>query len=82
MATELKENAIEWITGEDTVTLTLTQRRFISRIYRMAEKHAECVKILAENPDGSIMATIPLSAIHLTIYDTKRAGFGKGEEEE
>lgn len=72
---EFQENVIEWLTGQDTATVTFSQKKYINRIVRMAEKHGSCVEILAKNEDGSITARIPLSAIHLTIYPTNTHGF-------
>lgn len=76
------ENSIEWYTGQKTATVSLTQRKHINRIHRMAEKHAELVEIVAENPDGSIVAHIPLSAIHMTIYGMKTGGFEGVDDDE
>ena len=73
--TNSNENCIEWLTGDKTVTCTITQKRFINRIRRMSETHGKLVEILAENPDGSILAKIPLRAIHLTIYGSNGKGF-------
>ena len=72
---EFQENVIEWLTGQDTATVTFSQKKYINRIERMAEKHGSCVEILAKNEDGSITARIPLSAVHLTIYDSKKGSF-------
>ena len=58
----MRENCIEWYTGSDTVTVTLTQQRFINKVRKLAESHAD-VTILAENEDGSILAHLPLSFI-------------------
>lgn len=76
----VKENVIEWLDGDQTVTCTFSQKKFVNRIKRMAENHASSVKILAENHDGSILASIPLSAIHITIYSPKNGGFYGGEK--
>jgi hypothetical protein len=48
----------------------------------MAEKFPSCVEIIAENEDGSIYATIPLRAVHLTIYDPKKPGFKGVDDDE
>ena len=72
---ENKENVIEWIAGSDKVLCTFSQRKFISKVKRMAEKHADSVEILAENPDGTMLARIPLKAIHLSIYEARGTGF-------
>lgn len=79
---EIKENVIEWITGDKRVTVSLTQKRFINRVKMLAEKHPEDVEIIAENRDGTICAHLPLKALHLTIYAPNTGGFAKEEEEE
>ena len=77
---DIKENVIEWITGDNRVTVSLTQKRFINRVKRLAEKHGEAVEIVAENADGSICARLPLKALHLTIYAPGTAGFARVDE--
>ena len=72
---ELKENVIEWVAGDETALCTFGQRRFINKVKRMAKKHENCVEILAENPDGTMLARIPLKAIHLSIYEARGTGF-------
>ena len=79
---EIKENVIEWITGDKTVTVSLTQKRFINRVKMLAEKHPELVEIVAENRDGSLCAHLPLRALHLFIYAPNTGGFAKVDEEE
>ena len=61
----MRENVIEWYTGSDTVTVTLTQQRFINKVRRLAETNAD-VTIEAENEDGSILAHIPVSFIKIS----------------
>ena len=65
---ELRENHIEWYSGADTMTLSLTQAKYINRVRGMVEKYPEIGSILAENPDGSVLAHISLRALHLTYY--------------
>lgn len=79
---EIKENNIEWYTGQDRVTVSFSQKKYVNRIKNMAEKHPSCVEIIAENEDGSIYATIPLRAVHLTIYDQKKPGFKGVDDDE
>ncbi len=57
---DFKENNIEWTTGDNTIAVTLTSQRHITRIRKLAERKPEDVKITA-NKDGSIYATLPLS---------------------
>ena len=67
------ENAIEWYTGDDTMTVTLSQQKYINRVLQLAQNN-NSVQIVAKNADGSICAHLPISALHLTIYtsNTKR----------
>lgn len=64
---ELKDNAIQWYTGEDFVSVTLSQRKYINKVRKMADKWPELVQILYENADGSIFARLPLKAVKLSI---------------
>ena len=77
----LNENLIEWITGSKTATVTASQKKYVNRIRKLAEKHPEIVEITAENEDGSITAHIPVRAIHLTVYDSKNKGFFGGADD-
>ena len=64
---ELKENCIEWLNGQDTISVTLSQGRYINKVKKLAKKHPDLVQILAENKDGSIFAHLPLKALKLNI---------------
>lgn len=61
----MDENVIEWITGDNRVTLSLTQRKYINKIKKLAANNSE-VEIVAENADGSICAHLPLSYIKIS----------------
>ncbi len=61
-----RENAIEWYTRDDRVTVTLTQQRFKSKVKDYATKYPEEVKIIAENDDGSLYAHIPLRYLKIS----------------
>ena len=71
--TDIRENVIEWLNGDKMVMATLSQKKLINRLRRMAEKYPSCVEIVAENIDGSILARFPVSAVHITIYGQKTA---------
>lgn len=64
---ELKENVIEWITGEDTISVTLSQTKHINKVERLAKKYPDLVQILKRNEDGSIFAHLPLKSLKLNI---------------
>ncbi len=59
------ENAVEWIRNSDVATCTLSQKRFISKVRRLKEKHLDDVDIVAENQDGSIVVRVPVSWVHI-----------------
>lgn len=54
---ELKENVIEWFNGDDTISVTLNQKKYISKVKKLAEKYPDLVQILDENKDGSIFCS-------------------------
>jgi len=63
----LTENVIEWVTGDSQVTVTLSQKKYITKIKKMAIKHPDEVTIIHENSDGSIVAHLPLKSIKISI---------------
>lgn len=67
MGSDYPENVIEWLTGQDRIALTLSQKKYVNTVYRMKEKYPDLVDIVAENDDGSIYATMPLSALRFQI---------------
>lgn len=61
-----KENNIEFLTGADTATITFTQRKYISKIKRLAKKYPDEIKYYVENKDGSVCAEVPLTWIKVS----------------
>lgn len=59
------ENVIEWVKDGDQATLSLSQRRTISRVKQLAEQYPDQCQILAENKDGSLYAHLPVSWIRI-----------------
>lgn len=72
---DFRDNHIEWITGDSRITVTLTQKRFINRVLKLAKKHEDAVEIVANNADGSLCAHLPINALHLFILPSKTGGF-------
>lgn len=70
---EVKDNSIQWYTGDDYVSVTLSQRKHINKVRKMAKQHPESVQILHENYDGSIFARLPLKAVKLSIITRKES---------
>lgn len=61
-----KENAIEWYTGDDTVTISLSQKKFINKIKKLSEEFPDEVRIDRINNDGTVLAHIPLRYIRIS----------------
>ena len=61
------ENVIEFIENSKEMTVTLSQARFISKVKKLAKQFPDEVKIIVENEDGTIVAHMPVSALHLNI---------------
>ena len=61
-----RENVLGWFKGSEIATVTFSQGRYIGKIKKLAEKHPDDVKVL-ENADGTILAYIPVKAIHISI---------------
>jgi hypothetical protein len=61
----MRENCIEWLNGQDRVTVTLSQGRLINKVKKLAEKHEE-VEIVRENEDGTLLAHLPLKYIKIS----------------
>ena len=60
------ENVIEWVKDGEWATLSLSQRRTISRVKHLAEQYPEQCQILAENKDGSLYAHVPVKWIKIS----------------
>lgn len=79
---DCKENHIEWYTGMDAMTLSLTQKKHINKVLKLKEKYPDKVDVI-ENTDGSICAHLPVKALHLQIYEREGQipGWMKEEDE-
>lgn len=60
------ENVIEFMTNGTRATLSFSQGRYKSAIRRLAEKHPEDCRIIADNEDGSICAHVPVSWLRIS----------------
>ena len=69
MASDIRENVIEWITGDNTICLTLTQPRYINKVKQLVEhynQHSTQMADLIVNQDGSVLAHLPLECLKLS----------------
>ena len=62
---DFQENGIEWIKNAKRATVSLSQRRTISRVKKLAARYPDQCQIVAENKDGSICAHIPVSWVRI-----------------
>ena len=77
-----QENCIEFIKNCKTATVTLSQGRLISKVRKLASKYPDDVKIKHTNADGSIVAHIPVSYIHIGNYGREMSDEQKAEAAE
>ena len=62
---KLNENFIEWLTGDDVVAVTFSQKKYINRFKALAEEYPDKIDII-ENQDGSVFGHIPLSWLRIS----------------
>ena len=76
------ECAIEWLTNNRTATVTLPGRsKYCSKVKKLAEQYPEEVKIRHCNPDGSIVATIPVKYVKISHPKTVTREYTEEERE-
>lgn len=61
----LIDNAIEFYKDSDIATVTFSQRRYITKIKKLAEKYPNDCKIIEEG-NGGIYARIPVSWVKIS----------------
>lgn len=62
----MRENCIEWIEGDKTMTVTTYRKGLIRKIKAISEEKPEEVEIIKENKDGSICVHAPLSYLQIS----------------
>ena len=72
--TDLKENVIEWITGDDYISCTFTQKKYINKVRKLMDKQPCLVSVFHENKDGSIFCHLPLKALKLYLKTSDKQG--------
>lgn len=88
------ENGIEFTLNGKTATVQFSQGRFKTRIKKFAQSHPDECKILVENPDGTLLAHVPVEWIKISplavrselqreaarrnLSEARRAGHEKG----
>ena len=62
----MRENCIEWIEGDERVTITTYHKSFIRKLKAISEENPSEVEIIAENQDGSICAHASINCIGIS----------------
>ena len=71
------KNVITWTDGDDTIQVSITQKKVQNRIRKYSQERPEEVFITAENPDGSMEATLPYECLRLTLWKRCEDKIGK-----
>lgn len=79
---DIKENVIEWITGDEFVSCTFTQRKYITKVRKLMDKQPLLVPKFVQNSDGSIYCRLPLKALKLYIKNSDERTLESDEEDE
>jgi len=54
------DNVFEWYTGEQTATVTFSQKKWVTKLKKYAQNNSD-ISIVAENDDGSVVAHVPVN---------------------
>lgn len=60
-----RENLFDWFNRENRVNFTLSQLKMKNQLKKMIEEGDTEIKIIAENDDGSITGSMPLSYLKI-----------------
>ena len=61
----MNENVLEWLNGDEFMTVTAPNAsRLKGKVLKLAETNPD-IKVIRENPDGSIMAKVPVKCLSL-----------------
>lgn len=61
----MSENAIEWLTGDERITVSFTQKKFANKLRALAKKYPDEVDLI-ENQDGSVFGHMPIKYLRLS----------------
>ena len=79
---EIRENTIGWVTGDDYIVCSFTQRKHINKVLKMMDKQPSLVSNFARNDDGSIYCHLPLKALKLYLKTSDERTLEECEEDE
>lgn len=59
------ENVFEFLKTDDTVTATVSKKKFVNKLKRLSDKYPDIFIKTAENVDGSIVVKFPLKYLRI-----------------
>ena len=59
------ENAIEWLTGDERISVSFTQKKFANKLMALAKRYPDEVDFI-ENQDGSVFGHMPIKYLRLS----------------
>ena len=70
----MNENVIEWLTNDDHIAVTFSQKKYVNKVKKFAKEDDRIY--LVENDDGSVFARLPIRYLKLnkprTVSDEQR----------
>jgi hypothetical protein len=83
MADSVNENVIEFLRGQQRATATFcSQNKLGNKVRKLAKEYPEEVQIVAENPDGSIVAHFPVKWVKITAPSKNRPEMSEEKKQE
>jgi hypothetical protein len=83
MADSVNENVIEFLRGQQRATATFcSQNKLGNKIRKLAKEYPKEVQIVAENPDGSIVAHFPVKWVKITAPSKNRQEMSEEKKQE
>jgi hypothetical protein len=78
---EPKETCYSHLSGDDFMEITACERWSIGLVWRLKSKYSDEVEIIAENPDGSLVAQMPYKWMKIRpprkLSDEEKAALAK-----
>lgn len=71
---DVRENVIEWLSGDDRIACTFTQQRYITKVRALVEAYrnqGDDRADIIQNPDGSVFCHLPIEALKLRGKSTR-----------
>lgn len=76
----MSENSIEWLTGDERISVSFSQKKFANKLRALAKKYPDEVDFI-ENQDGSVFGHMPIRYLRLShprkISDEQRQMFSE-----